>query len=350
MRLLNIISELNKKYTDEIIRNIVKNYDGKPISDFLHDYPSLYTTIQNRGKEYFDDVTKNMIRKIKNWTDDEIEQEAKKYKYVKDFSEKSPKAYGAAKNRGPFVINPETGKEMNTMAFYKKVTSHMVPLGNLRNRIIYVHEFRNEKGDKVAAYVGLTYNSKLRYGQHITGVGMTGISRDTPVTKFIRDNPKLTHTYKELTDYLDETEAVKQERYFEEKYKEDGWLILNIKRAGSLGGGGLRIKNSDLKDFVDMCFEKGMGLKEMRDKHPNQVNLIYARRLHLPPYNYFEKFERENAPRYTDEMALQKAMTYKGTSDIRINDSKLYYILHKRKLFDKVRAAFGEKMRNKKTD
>lgn len=345
MKLIQVVNELNKKYTDEYLRSIAKKYDGKLISDFLKDNPSVYATISTKGKKYFDDLTKNMIRKVKSWSDDEIEKEAKKYKHVKDFKDNSPKAFGAAKNRGPFITDPKTGKRVNSLAFYKKVTSHMVPLGNLRNRIIYVHEFRNEKGDKVAAYVGLTYDSKVRYGQHLTGVGKTGVTRDTPVTKFMRDNPKLTHVYKELTDYLDETEAVKKERYFEEKYKEDGWLILNIKRAGSLGGGGLRIKNSDLKDFVDMCYEKGMSLREMRNNHPNQVNLIYHRKLHLPPHNYLEKFEREKAPTYTDDSAFKKAMTYKGTNDIRVNDSALYSTLHKRKLFDKVRAAFGEKMR-----
>lgn len=333
------------KYTDDVIRQITKKYDGKPISDFIGDYPSLYTSIGYRGKEYFDDVTKNMTRKIRTWTDKEIEDEAKKYEHVKDFAEKSPKAFGAAKNRGPIVVDPKTGKEKNTMGFYRKVTAHMTPLGNMYRRLIYVHEFRYRNGKPAAAYVGLTYNSDKRYKQHTSGVDHKLKQKDTPVTSFMRQNPTLKHTYKLLTDYLDKNEAVIQERYWEDKYKEDGWLILSVKRAGSLGGN-FKIRDQDIKDFLDLCYSKGMTLTQMRHKFPNQVNIVYARNLHLPPHNYLEKFETSRNKQYTDQSAFDAAMKYKSNGDIYEKDRKLYAVLGKRKLLQKVRDAFSK--RNKK--
>ena len=77
IKLYDILKEV-KKIPDEYIRKIAKQYDNKPISDFYTDHKSLFTIIYSRGKEYFDDVTKNMVRKTKKWTDEEIEREAKK--------------------------------------------------------------------------------------------------------------------------------------------------------------------------------------------------------------------------------------------------------------------------------
>ena len=41
---------------------------------------------------------------------------------------------------------------------------------------------------------------------------------------------------KQLTYFLIEDEAKKQEQFFVDKYKEEGWNILNIAKTGSLGG------------------------------------------------------------------------------------------------------------------
>jgi predicted GIY-YIG superfamily endonuclease len=335
----------NMKYTDDVIKQITKKYKGKLIADFINDHPSLYRIIGGKGIDYFNDVTKDMVRKTKTWTDKEIEDEAKKYNNIKDFTEKSPKAYGAAKNRGPFVIDPKTGKERNTMKFYRKVTAHMTPLGSLYKRLIYVHEFRYRNGKPAAAYVGLTYNSDKRYKQHVSGIDHNLKQKDTPVTTFMRENPTLKHTYKLLTDYLDKNEAVIQERYWEDKYKEDGWLILSIKRAGSLGGN-LKIKNEDIKDFLDLCYNKGYTLTQMRHKFPNQINMIYARGLHLPPYNYLEKFDLSRSKTFTDQSAFDAAMQNKTYSDF-VKNKKMYDVIYKRGLLDKVKKEFLKRSKKK---
>lgn len=334
------MTEKKIKWTEDKLKQEALKYNS--ISDFINGSHSAYVTAFNKGKDFLKDITSHMIKKKREWSDEEIYNEAKKYQHIKDFELGSPKAFGAAKNRGPFIIDKETGRKKNTLEFYKKVTAHMIPLGNRNERIIYVHEFRDENENPVAAYVGLTYNSEKRYSQHISGVDYTDNPKDTQVTIFMRNNPQLKHYYKELTDYMDEVDAVKMEREWEDRYKNEGWLILSKKRAGSLGGG-FRIKDSDLKDFIDNCYQNGMTLTDMRNKFPNQVNLIYRRKLHLPPHNYLNKFQRTVAPNYTDESAYEKAMEYDSLGEIYSNNIKLYHVLSKRGLVNKVKDALKHK-------
>jgi len=274
--------------------------------------------------------------------DEYIRKIAKKYEHKEDFRKGSPRAYGAAVNRGQ-KIEPKTHKRHYDYSFFEKVTSHMTPLGNTEERIIYVHEFTDD-GKPVAAYIGLTYNSQKRYKQHIDGIDKEGNKKDTPVTKFIRENPTLKHKYKELTNFLKPNEAVKQEQFWEDKYRDAGWLILGKARPGSLGAS-RRIKDSDLKDFVNIQAKKGLSFSDLCKQYPNQVNRIYTRGLHKNPHNYFEKFDY--TPNYTDESAFEKAMNYNSTSEIRNNDRGLYNALHKRKLIPKVEQAFEERDKDK---
>jgi hypothetical protein len=44
-------------------------------------------------------------------------------------------------------------------------------------------------------------------------------------------------TYKKLTDLLDVNAAVKMEEYYYEKFKNEGWHMLNRTKTGSIGSG-----------------------------------------------------------------------------------------------------------------
>lgn len=90
-----------------------------------------------------------------------------------------------------------------------------------------------------------------------------------------------------------------------------------------------------------------MTLTQMRHKFPNQVNIVYARGLHLPPHNYLDKFETSRNKQYTDKSAFDAAMKYKSNGDIYEKDRKLYAVLGKRKLLQKVRDAFLKRSKKK---
>jgi len=95
------------------------------------------------------------------------------------------------------------------------------------DRYIYVYEFCDNH-----AYVGLTYNGSSRNKNHLN---IENLSNITSVGKHILRtgiNPVL----KILTDSVEVKEAIKLEKYYVEKYSENGWLMLNIIEAGGIGG------------------------------------------------------------------------------------------------------------------
>ena len=326
-------------WDNENIDDIIKQYDGVDYKTFRKEQPNLYNYIINKGKDFIDEKTKNMV-KMQRYTDDELRQEALKYKTKKEFSLGSPQHYNAAKERH-YKENPVTGKWRGTRDFYDDITSHMVPYGNnLSKRMIYVHEFYSEKGKRVAAYVGLTHNQEKRYKEHMTGK-FGEKKQTTPVTRFMIENPTLKHVYKQLTDYIDALDAVKEELKWEKLYKSKGWLLLNVAKAGSLGGvstGNFTIDNKDIKDIVKMALHKGMGLKEFRETYPAVFSAIYRRNLHKEPYNYLDYFTRVTTIP-VDEI-IKRAKKYKSLTDIRTNDGKLYGLIVSRKLLDVIKSLF----------
>lgn len=336
-----ITERKSPKYPEEVIRRIVKKYDGRLLSDFRAENPSLYGKIMEKGKDYYQELLKNMVKSSTIRSDEELENEAKKYSTRNDFKNNSRKHWEAAINRGPWKTDPATGKQYNTLEFYNRIVSHMKPMGNLKSRLVYVHEFIDKNNNPVAAYIGLTYNSEKRFQQHVLGKNPKGGYKDTPVTIFIKENPQLKHQYKELTDYMDENDAVKSEMEWEQKYRKDGWLILNRIPAGGLGGG-LRITNDELKKTVNTAKDEGLTLSQFTTKYPSHSRTIYYRGLDKPPHNYLDGLPRKSSKRKTDEEAYNEAISYDSYDDMRLTNPNLYSIISKRRLIPKVKEFYSQ--------
>jgi hypothetical protein len=176
-------------------------------SDFKLKSPSAYQKSLLKG--WLNTVCAHMKQKIKPsnyWTLEKCKEEALKYKSKFEFQKNSISAYDAARNNG----------------WLNDICSHMEIVGSLYKRCIYVFEF----SDKFA-YVGLTYNSKLRETQHY-------LNSKGPV-KMHKDATGITPIFKVLSDYLELKDAVELESYFINHYKIDGWALLNKVKAGGLG-------------------------------------------------------------------------------------------------------------------
>jgi hypothetical protein len=104
------------------------------------------------------------------------------------------------------------------------------------DRMVYAHEFYDENENPVAAYIGLTANEDRRKEEHLTGIGFTGKEQLSKVTKFLKENPSLHHSYKKLSDYVDCENAQKLESDYVNEYRNNGWQILNVAKTGGLGG------------------------------------------------------------------------------------------------------------------
>jgi hypothetical protein len=236
----------NISWTDKMLRDESLKYTKK--KEFQTNSMSAYVISKQRG--IYEDITSHMDQ-IKKWSYDEAKEESKKYKNKQDF--KKSKAYRQSFTNGwlnDFFVNSviswtkemahEEAKKYNTRVEFKKgspkaysrasyhkwmddITKHMHSLGNLYERMVYVYEFSDNH-----VYVGLTDNKKRRHKEH------TNDKRITPVSKHINEtglNPK----YKEESSYIFAEEAQKLEQSTIDRYRNDGWIILNTNKAGGLG-------------------------------------------------------------------------------------------------------------------
>lgn len=137
------------------------------------------------------------------WTFKKSQTEAKKYKSRKEFAINAPGAYAASLKNSWIDV----------------VCSHMEYLGNRYMRKLYAFEFPDK-----SVYVGLTYNYKKRYQEHMYRKGLLFHKVKKLGTKFI-----------EFNVLYPANEAANCERMLIKKYKRRGWLILNKRRGGQLG-------------------------------------------------------------------------------------------------------------------
>jgi predicted GIY-YIG superfamily endonuclease len=144
--------------------------------------------------------------------------EAKKYETRSNFKKYSPSAYQFCCKHN--IMND--------------ACAHMKPQGSRYLRFIYVFEFYgNDINQNKSVYVGLTHNIKERYWSHINRDNST-------VYKYIQ----LTNAnfeFKVITEQpIPNEDAQILEHETIQKYKENGWNILNKSKTGkgssSLGG------------------------------------------------------------------------------------------------------------------
>lgn len=167
--------------------------------------------------------------------------------------------------------------------YYEECCAHMGTRGN-KKRLIYAYEFL----DSHAAYIGLTFKMEVRDKRH----HKEGAVYDYAHLQRI-DIPKP----KILTDYLEQEEASIQEGVWLQKYKNEGWVILNRIKTGSLGG-------QELLDYDLTKIEESMlgfvKLEDWTNAHSayrvyiRQNNLDYLLDKHFPDrmrqrYDNFEE-------------------------------------------------------------
>lgn len=111
---------------------------------------------------------------------------------------------------------------IRTHKLQKRAYAHMEALGNRKQRMIYAYEFPDH-----SVYVGLTFDYKTRDENH-------KIHEHSAVRKHVKKTG-LIPVHKPLTDYLPVKAAQKLEGEYVEKYRSEGWKILNVAKTGGLG-------------------------------------------------------------------------------------------------------------------
>jgi hypothetical protein len=279
----DVCIHLNKKenkqkgyWTYEKCKEVTLNYDK--INNFRTENRGSYKTImKNKWLELFDHM-----KKTNNWTYEKCKEVALLCKSRKEFNIKFPGAVKRSKNDGYYeeicshmleIIKPKfywtkdkcqeialkyTNKydfEKNDCAafaaMYKNkwldICNHMSLSENIKSRCIYAYEF-----DDNYVYIGLTCNFKDRQRRHKVNGSVFEHIKDT----------NSNYNIIQLTEYIEQSESQLMENEYVEKYKNNGWCILNKCKTGSIG-------SSIVYWTKEKCLEESMKYKTRTEFQKN---------------------------------------------------------------------------------
>ena len=167
--------------------------------------PGAHTAAYHHG--WLGELCSHMRIRVTHYTKNECALEALKYETKTEFMKKSPVYYSHAIRKG----------------FINEICGHMKKMGNPEKRIIYAFEFHDKH-----VYIGLTSNVNRRKKEHLN-------DKDSAVYKHIT-TAHCKYIFKALTGYLPKEEAALIEDETIIDYSRKGWILLNKKRGGDLGG------------------------------------------------------------------------------------------------------------------
>lgn len=205
-------------WNKENLAKEAKKYKSK--MEFKNGSSGAYTMALRKG--FFKDITKHFIcgkRLNKYWTKERCAEEAKKYKTKKEFRKGSGGAWSSA----------------NREKWMDDICKHMEPCGNMLNRYIYAIEFSDK-----SVYVGLSFDPELRLDQHLR--------RNKKIKKKLEDNDLYLVVFDGLYGLK---EARVEEELTLSYYKDLGWEVLNVAKAGALGGGRVKWTKPKLRALCD---------------------------------------------------------------------------------------------------
>lgn len=214
--------QVRKKWTADEIENIAKTYTE--LNTFIKEQPAAYQMAIKMGIK--DDIIAHMKLKVRNLSFEDMKKMAEPFKHKIEFLNADPSAYKTAFSKG-----------------WIDKLKNWEPIGNMGLRMVYAYEFRDEKGNPLAVYVGLTSSEERRDKQH-KNIWFTSEKKTSPVYKYIVSN-NIQPVKKILSNgYIPYKEAVDMECYYQNEYykkdkHEDGslvWKPLHSMKCGGLGG------------------------------------------------------------------------------------------------------------------
>lgn len=194
------------KWTDELLREEALKYDTR--NSFSKNNRSAYYTSIKRG--ILDDICSHMSNRF-YWTEDILREEALKYNTRIEFNRGNDKAYRASIKMG----------------ILDDICKHMLRLGNLYKRFVYIIEFEDK-----SVYIGLTSNLDRRKLEHISN------SSNRNINELISNNFEFTFNSDNVLYSAED--AIELECFLVNEYKERGYNVLNIAKAGGLGGNNIK--------------------------------------------------------------------------------------------------------------
>jgi hypothetical protein len=311
--------------------------------EFLTLYPGAHSKAQKKGwlKEYtwFVDGRALEAKKRKKWTKETCEAESKKYKTLQEFERKSSGAYMAAlknkwlkdyvwlersKEKGYWQVYDncynEALKYKTRTEFCRKsgacyrqarikgwldkftwLKDERIDLIEGKIDSVYVYEFVEEK----TAYIGRTLmrTQKERDKHHLFVLDS--------VSSFARNNDLPLPEMKILEDGLTLEEGVKKEGWWIEKYRSDGWHVLNKAKAGAIGS------LHHIKYTYEKCYEEALRYEYYNDfvKNSRAFYRVSYRNGWIVDYTWLKQVHTVNVKNWTYELCEKESKKYSSRSE-----------------------------------
>ena len=245
------------------------------------------------------------MRKWTKWTFDICKQEALKYECKIDFLKNNKSCYSAASRYG----------------WLDEITKHMKIRGDKYNRCIYSYEFADNH-----VYVGLTMNLDDRHAQHLRNYS----KNNSVVLEHIKKSG-LIPILKQLTDYIIYDKASIEEGIILEKYRQNGWFILNKYKPGSLGASNMFYTFEKCKEILNSV----KLLSEVYLKYPGL--LIQCKKNNWFKDKISNLGRKKKANKYwTKERCLEVALKYTTLKDFCRKDRTIYNVAMKKGFLEEI--------------
>lgn len=291
------------KYTDEELAVIARNYDI--FSEFRTKESGAYTAASKRG--ILDKICSHMTvkrRKTQKYDEsfnyDNCVQKASNYQSRTEWQKSEDKRYYNYAYK---------------MGWLDEICKHMNRVGNRERRCIYVATFTDN-----CAYVGLTYNTKKRWSDHLR-------DDESSILIHIKETG-LEPTFTKLTDYMPAEEASKMEGVYKEEYKKQGWTMLNRANTGPLGSSSGYTKNEVIEEAA-----KYDNLTDFRIKSAGYYEAGYRS-------DYWDEIRlmlnAKNTKGYTKEDCLRIAKRYKVLKVFMKERSAVYHAARRLGIKDEI--------------
>lgn len=233
-----------------------------------------------------------IIKPNNYWTLERCKEDALKYKTKKEWA-KNSSGYNRCREKG----------------WLDECCQHMEILGHLYKRMIYAYEFIDDFSVKEnrSVYVGLTYDERHREFGHKR--------KDSAVYQHIIKT-NLQPIRKKISDYIEVENAMKLENETVEKYKNDGWNILNKNKTGALG-------SNRIKWTKEKCLEESMKYKT-RSEFDKKNPTVYMKCVKNKWLQLCDHLPYVNPVKWTKEKCKEVASRYSSIVEFRKNSKSVY--------------------------
>lgn len=226
-------------------------------------------------------------------TDDEVEAVARKYTTLSSFRHRSPDV---------FLIASGPRRLIKNFTWLKRCPKSELPTNG---DIVYVYEFEETH----AAYVGRSCNLERRDNEHRRknndSVYIYSSQSGIPIP-----TPKILHTGITIES------GAKLEQDEIERYRADGWIMINRCRGGSIGQLGIGIPKKKViktsKQYTKLC--------DFKHDHPDMVALIYR----MGWENDFPWLDKKEYTKWTPELCEAEARKYIYLKDFKRESQSAY--------------------------